>query len=72
MIDLNYSTMKEVWINNRELIKYKFILEAWVGKNDQVEYGLLWDSATTQRVLNVMNEHGYRCSIAEQLLVELK
>jgi hypothetical protein len=68
MIDLNYSTMKEAWLNNRELIKYEFILEAWVGKNGQVEYGLLCDSATTQRVLNVMNEHGYRCSIVEQLL----
>ncbi len=53
-----------------ELIKYPFILDAWVGTDDRVEYGLIHDRATTERMLNVMAAHGYRCSIVERLLVE--
>jgi len=49
--DLNYSQMKDAWCDHRELIKYHFILDAWVGQDGQVEYGLLHDRATTERVL---------------------
>jgi hypothetical protein len=72
MADLTYATLKDAWRDNRELCKYHFILDAWINSDDQVEYGLLHDRATTERVLKVMAEHGYRCSIVERLLGEMK
>jgi len=72
MTDLNYRKMVEAWTHHRELIKYPFILDAWINSDGQVEYGLLHDRATTERVLKVMAEHGCRCSIVERLLGEAK
>jgi hypothetical protein len=66
--DLNYSEMVNTWKYHQELIKYPFILNAWIGKNDQVEYGLMHDRETTTKVLTVMKAHGYCCSIVEKLL----
>jgi acetolactate synthase regulatory subunit len=65
--DCNYSELKDLFVNDPEIIKYPFLLDAWIGDSGRVEYGLLQDAPTTDRVLRVMAERGYRCSIVERL-----
>jgi hypothetical protein len=69
MKDLGYNELVDLWCSHPELIKYQFLLIAYFNRYMRAEYALLNDHATTERVLKVMSEYGYRCSIAEALLV---
>jgi hypothetical protein len=64
--------MVNAWVENDELIKYPFILEAYIGEGDLVEYVLPYDKLRTKYVLDVMREQGYTCTIVENLLKEMK
>jgi hypothetical protein len=69
MKDLGYNELVDLWAEHPELIKYQFPLDAYFNRYMRAEYALLNDRPTTERVLKVMSEYGYRCSIAEALLV---
>ena len=68
MKDLTYSELKELWFSDVKFYCWPFLLDAWINYEGKVEYGLLLDTERTRKVMAVLNEHGYTCSIVERLL----
>jgi hypothetical protein len=68
MKDLDYRDIKELWAVDKRFYILPFLLDAWIGHDGKAEYGLLQDHETTRKVMNVLHEHGYTCSIVERLL----